>query len=265
MFTQFIIEHQSQIFVSLIIFWCVFLIFLLNKPKTLKLGLFLILLSFCLMLVNCYHMVKNQQPNINSYKKICGIYQNNIYEPSTRGKGRYKFNFLLDGYGTYSYHINDTKMIHYKFESSKYLNLNILKNNQPVCLHVNFNIYNPNRINDLLDIEYIDSNYEFIFKKICGQQVATHYVFGMEKNKDNPYDLIFDLDHYGKYSLYIPPQTTTRSTVIGDVNYTNTHQRACLIAKIPKVDLVKQDYLKNSDILMIELVDKSSLQSYRKQ
>lgn len=265
MFVQFFIDHQSKIFSYAIAFGFIFPVYLLSKPKTLKLGLGLLILTFCFALSKCYQIIKNQPPYINSYKKICGVYKNNDYVPATRGKGSYNFNFQLDGYGSYIHHINHTKVSRYGYDSSKQLNLNLLTDNQAVCLHVSFNIYEPNRINNLLDIEYLTSDYAFVFKKICGQQVATYYEFGMEETKDNPYDLIFDLDHYGKFSLYLPPQHFTRSIVIGDVEYTNSHQKVCLIAKIPKVNLSKPDYLNGSDILMVEVADKPPLQDHQKQ
>lgn len=252
-------SFEHQIFGLIIAIWIIFIIQIIRIKKNRLLGIILIISSTSIFLKNCYFEIKDLPPNINTYKKFCGIYKYDQYLSTTRGKGSYNLHFQLNNYGDYVYHINHTKVINYRYDSSKKLILDNLKKDQAVCLHVSSNIYRSDRINELLDIEYLTPDYEFEFKKICGRQVATQYSHGMLKSKDNPYNIIFDLDHYGSYSYYLPPQVITRSTLIGDVIYTDSNQKVCLIAKIPKTSIDKSDFLEDADILMIELVEKPPL------
>ncbi|MCH7337424.1 hypothetical protein [Acinetobacter sp. NIPH 2699] len=246
----------QQMFGFIIAIWIIFIIKITFFKKTRIAGIILIISSTLILLKYCYSEIKSLPPNINTYKKLCGLYKYEEFLSTIKGQSSYNFHFQLNDYGNYAYHINHTKAVHYRYDGSKKLRLDKLRNNQVVCLHVSFNTYRPDRINELLDIEYLTSDYEFEFQKICGQQVATEYSQGMTKSKDNPYHLIFKLDNYGTYSYYLPPHVITRSTLIGDVIYTNSNQDVCLIAKIPKVSVLKSNFLEDADILMIELVDK---------
>ncbi len=246
----------QRMFGYIIALWIILIIKITFIKKTHTVGLILIISSTIILLQYCYSEIKSLPPNINTYKKLCGVYKYEEFISSNRGKGSYNFYFQLSDYGDYSYNINHTKAIHYHYNSSKKLRLDKLRNNQDICLHVSMNAYRPDRINELLDIEYLAPDYEFEFKKICGRQIASEYSQGMKESKDNPYYLIFKLDQYGTYSHYIPPHGITRSTLIGDVIYTNSNQKVCLIAKIPKLSIHESNFLEDADILMIELVDK---------
>lgn len=256
MFPQFITEHQSTIFAIFAIlttFWILFVLNLLKTSKTLKLGLFLIFISLCLLFLICYYQLKNSPPKIYTFKKLCGTYEYNSYEPTLKGRGHYNFHFNLDNYGSYEAWANHEKIAQIgQFPFYRNSDLNALIEKQRVCIYASFNILKPNIIDSTLAIDTLTKEYPFEYKVFCGIQAERKNLKKINALDEQPYEIIFDLDNYGQLSH---THYRGKDYLLGDNQFTTTNQKVCLLTELPKHPTNEQLTINSNNILLLELKD----------
>ncbi|MEF9957462.1 MAG: hypothetical protein RSA22_05875 [Acinetobacter sp.] len=245
-------ELKSLIIFLVILFWIAFISDLAKKPKTNKLGLFLIFSSTLTFFSYIYYLLKDNPPNIETYKKLCGTYENNYYESTRRGRGSYIYYFSLENYGDYKERANDKHIAQIgRYPYYKQFDLNGIQENQKVCIYISFNVFKPS-MTSTLAIDPLTPEHPLLYKRLCGVQTQQKSLGKISKDREETYQTTFELENYGRFDLV----HEAKSDLIGDNQFTNSNQRVCLLVQLPKrgtEEALKN--LQNYNILLIELKD----------
>lgn len=226
---------------------------LLKKANIQKLGLFLFLLTICIFISFFYYKIKTLPPEIYTFKKLCGTYESNVYEPTRRGRGHYIYNFNLENYGTYQQWADYKKIAQIgQFPFRRDFDLNSLIEKQKVCIFVSFNIFKKNIIHSTLAIDPLTQDYPFEYKVFCGKQTSKRNLEKISGLEEQPYEITFNLDGYGQLAY---PHYRGKNHLLGDNKFTNSNQRVCLLTELPKHVTDEPLVIHSNNILLLELKD----------